>query len=74
MLSKSQDDPHGHVSMEKGRPRVQAVFCFFKEDCTIDEIVFSFVPLNPLATISRCAVLVAVLAQHLRKASAQFQL
>ena len=49
------------------------ILVFFKEDCTIDEIVFSFVPLNPLATISRCAVLVAVLTQYLRSASTQFQ-
>ena len=49
------------------------VFFFVKEDCTIHEIVFSFVPLNPLATISRCAVLVAGLAQYLRSASTQFQ-
>ena len=50
------------------------ILVFFKEDCTIDEIVFSLVPLNPLATISRCAVLVAGLAQYLRSASTQFQL
>ena len=43
------------------------ILVFFKEDCTIDEIVFSFVPLNPLATISRCAVLVAGLTQVFAK-------